>query len=272
MCAQQAPDNFRWIDFHAQSDQDVAIWVNRALIAEKWTAIREIGVEYDAALVITADRSTPQSAPGNDAFTVWNVSLTNHALTPLVKGVNLRLLNWMMFAPGRPRELAALYDNCVECAPSTFFTAFHYDIEHRAWAARWMNGDHAAPVWTTNTPAEIALTQVYSVLAEGDGREFLISWRHFDYGKQKPIDDFVYQYDVDPFTDLDRIQLLKDKQAAAMEQRLCRPQDAVSGLMRGQDSPLCQPITAKPRPERRPVTTPPAGNRGQSTPPGTKHN
>ena len=272
--AQPAPDHFRWIDFHAQSDQDVVVWVNRSLVAEKWTAIREIGVEYDAALVITADRATPQSTPNADTFTVWNVSLNDHALTKLLTGVNLRLLDWMMFAPGRPRELAAFYDNCVACQPSTFFTAFHYDIEHRIWEARWMTGDHAAPVWSTNTSPDIAMTQAYSVMAEGDGREFLVSWRHFDYGKQRPAEDFLYQYDVDPFTDLDRVQILSGKQAEAMEQRLCRPQDAVSGLMRGQDSELCEPAKARPRTsyERRPVTTPPANNRGQSTPPGYKHN
>jgi hypothetical protein len=267
----QAPENFRWIDFHAASDQDVVVWVNRALTTEKWTAIREIGVEYDAALVITTDRATPQSAPTADTFAVWSVNLTNHALTPLLKGVNLRLLDWMMFASGQPRELAARYDSCVDCEASTFFTAFHYDIAQHVWAARWMNGDHAAPVWSGNTSAQIALTQVYSVLGEPDGREFLVSWRHFDYGKLKPIDDFVYQYDVDPMTGMDRTQLLKGKQADAMKLRLCNPQDAVSGLGRGQDSPLCQPAATRSRPQHAPVTTPPANNQGKSTPPGAKH-
>jgi hypothetical protein len=270
LTAQQAPEGFRWIDFHAQSDQDVVIWVTRALTTESWTAIREIGVQYDAALVITTQRATPQSATVADTYTVWSVSLTNHALTQLLKGVNLRLLDWMMFAEGRPRELAAFYDNCAECQASTFFTAFHYDISQRTWAARWMRGDHAAPVWSANTPAE--LTQVYAVMAEPDGREFLSTWRHFDYGKQKPVDDFVYIYDEDPVTTLDRSALLSGQQADAMKQRLCRPQDAVSGLARGQDSALCQPAaTRSVRQERRPVTTPPANNHGQSLPPGTKH-
>src|SRR6266702_1326431 len=52
-CTAQAPDTFRWIDFHSPKDEDVIIWVTRALDGEKWTAIREIGVQYDAALVIT---------------------------------------------------------------------------------------------------------------------------------------------------------------------------------------------------------------------------
>jgi len=269
--AQQAPENFRWIDFHGAGDQDVVVWINRSLAGENWTAIREIGVEYDAALVITTQRATPRSAPGNDTFTVWTASLTSHEYSPLLKGMNLRLASWMMFAPGRPRELAAFYDNCVDCEASTFFTSFHYDIDKRAWAARWMNGDHAAPVWTGNTPPQIALTQVYSLLSAPDGREFLASWRHFDYGKEKPIDDFVYVYDVDPFTDVDRTQPFTGKQADEIKRRLCHPEDAVLGLMRGQDSPLCQTGTAaKTRWERKPVTTPPANNHGLSVPPGSK--
>ena len=55
-----------------------------------------------------------------------------------------------------------------------------------------------------------------------------------------------------------------------MKQRLCSAQDAVPGLARGQDSPLCQQIV-KPRYERKPVTTPPANNHGQSEPPGARH-
>ena len=46
-------DTFRWMDFHSAKDQDVIVWVTRALEAEKWTSIREIGVIYDAALVVT---------------------------------------------------------------------------------------------------------------------------------------------------------------------------------------------------------------------------
>ncbi|MGD0546616.1 MAG: hypothetical protein ABR991_02165, partial [Terracidiphilus sp.] len=59
------------------------------------------------------------------------------------------------------------------------------------------------------------------------------------------------------------------KVAESMRQRLCSAQVAIPGLARGQDSLLCQQ-TVKPRPERKPVTTPPANNHGQSTPPATR--
>jgi len=41
---QAQQDSFRWTDFHAPKDQDVLVWVTRALEAEKWSSIREIGV------------------------------------------------------------------------------------------------------------------------------------------------------------------------------------------------------------------------------------
>ena len=80
LTAQQSPDNFRWVDFHAQQDQGVVIWVTRSLEPERWTAIREIGVEYDAALVVTTLRKTPQTPPAFDTFTVWSASLTDHSV------------------------------------------------------------------------------------------------------------------------------------------------------------------------------------------------
>ena len=258
------------MDFKSQADQDVIVWVTRALAAEKWTAIREIGVQYDAALVVTTLRPTPQSPANADTFAVWSVSLTNHAVTPLLKGANLRLLDWMRFREGGLLEVGVLYDNCNVCAADTYFTAFRYDISQHTFAARWMRGEQAIPVWSANAPAGVAWSQVYAVLAEPNGREFVSTWNNFDYGKLKPAEDFVYQYDLDPFRGLERTQLLSGKQAEAMKQRLCRGQDAVPGLTRGQDSQLCLEIL-RPGYERKPVTTPPANNHGQSVPPGARH-
>ena len=269
LCAQQPQDTFRWMDFHADSDRDVVVWVTRSLEPQKWTAIREIGVIYDAALVVTTFRASPQSPANADTFTVWSASLTSHAVVPLLTGVNLRWLDWMHFLDGSPPEPAALYDNCSQCLANTFFTAFYYDFSRHMWSARWMRGGQAAPLWSPASAQGVALTQVYAGLAEPTGRQFVAVWSHFDHGKLRPPEDFVYRYDLDPFSRLERIQPLAGKDAEAMKQLLCRAQDAVAGLARGQDSPLCEQ-TAKPRVERRPVTTPPANNHGQSVPPGAR--
>ena len=202
--AQQAPDNFRWVDFHSPKDQDVVVWVTRSLAVEDWTAIREIAVEYDAALVVTTRRATPQSTATADTFTVWTASLINHSIAPLVKGVNLRWLDWMRFADGAPEELAATYDNCRDCTALTYFTAFHFDVRQHAWTARWMHGGQGVPLWSANTPPGMEWTQVYAALAEPNGRELIATWSHFDYDNKKPSDDVVYRYDLDPMSGLER--------------------------------------------------------------------
>jgi hypothetical protein len=245
--AQQAPDSFRWVDFHSPKDQNIVAWVTRSLDPEKWTAIREIGVQYDAALVVTTLRANPQGAVGTDTFNVWSVSLTTHAVLRLLQGADLRLLDWIQLAPGRPRELGALYDDCSECNASTFFTVFYYDITQHGWGTRWLHGNQAVTVHSANPPPGVTWTQVFAVLADPNGNEFAGSWTHFDYGAQKPAEDYVYQYDIDPWHSLDRVQQVSDKQAPAMEQRLCSAQDAVPGFASGQDSQLCRDLL-HPRP------------------------
>ena len=266
-CAQNPPDTFRWVDFHSPADQSIVTWVTRALTVDKWTAIREIGVKYDAALVVTTDRATPESLPADDTFTVWSVSLTSHLVAPLISGVNLRIVNWQRFADDMPEDLTALYDNCHNCSTATYFTAFYYDMGHHQWAARWINGGQGVPVWNTAPPSSVAWTQVYAVMTEG-GHAQLCTWNHFDYGKGKDPEDVVYRYDRDPFSGLDRSSVLSGKMREDIELKLCRGQDNVQGLERGQDSPLCEQLV-NPRPGRRPVTAPPANNQGRSVPYGS---
>lgn len=268
-CAAQAPDAFRWIDFHSPNDQDVVNWVTRALAAQKWTAIREIGVEYDQALVITTLRNSPQAAPNHDSFSIWSVSMANRALTHIIDGTNLRLMDWLLLNVGEGRELGVLYDDCSDCDATTYFTTLHYDLRQHSWGARWLQGGgQTIPVWTAKEPLGVTQTQVFAVMAEDNGRETLGTWTHLDYGKQKAAEDFVYRYDVDPQTDRERNGLLFGRDAAGMKEHLCHGQNFVPGLSRGQHSVLCEDSAAqKPRYERKPVTTPPANNQGQSRPP-----
>jgi len=266
--AQQAPENFRWIDFHASKDQDVVAWVTRSLAVGDWTTIREIAVEYDAALVVTTKRATSQSLPNADSFTIWSASLTDHTATPLIRGVNLRWHDWMRFADDAPYELSVLYDDCRDCIANTYFTALHYDVKTHSWLARWIRNGQGVPMYSANTPPGVDWTQAYAAFAEGNGREYIITWSHFDYVSKKPSDDFIYRYDQDPMSGLDRYQPLSGQSAIDMKMRICRGQDAVAGLTRGQDSEICQKML--PANERKPVTTPPANNRGKMGLPGAR--
>jgi hypothetical protein len=278
--AQPNVETFHWIDFHDARDPKDAptiAWVTQALKAEKWTAIREIGVQWDSALVITSERKTPQSTPLTDAYTVWSVSLAKHDVQPLLHGVNPRLLNWTTFGGPYQQapELALVYDDCYGCdAPSTFFTTLYYNFPAHAWRARWMRGDQAAALSSVGTVAGVVRSQVYGLLTEPPGRDVLATWSHFDYGGAKPAEDFVFEYSVDPATALEQTQGLSGDHAEKMKERLCKADPAqvdqsLAELARGQDSELCTGLVqVKTKPGRKPTTTPPANNHGRSTPPG----
>lgn len=263
--AQQTSGTFRWVDLHAPQDQNIVTWVERSLAVEKWTALREIGVEYDAALVVTAHRAGEQSSPDDDTISFWSVSLTNHAVTPILSGVHVRWFELQNFAAGAAAEPAILYDNCRNCAAGTFFTSFHYDLASHTWRARWMRGSQGVPVWNTK-PAEangMVWTQAYALLPGAGDSDELYTWNHFDYGQRREASDTIFRYDVEPATGLDRSMALTGTEAEAAKVRLCRGQDAIQGIERGQNSALCMKVLME-HPQRRPVTTPPANNRGQS--------
>jgi hypothetical protein len=278
--AQPNIETFHWVDFHNSQDLKDAptiTWVTQALKAEKWTVIREIGVQWDSALVITSERKTPQSTPPTDTYTVWAVSLAKHEVQPLLHGVNPRILNWTTFGGPYQQapELPLVYDDCYGCdAPSTFFTTLYYNFTAHAWRARWMRGDQAAALWSASTIDGVVRTQIYGLLTEPPGRDVLATWSHFDYGKAKPAEDFIFEYSVDPASGLEQTQGLSGDHAEKMEARLCKADPAqvdpsLAELAKGQDSELCgQLVQVKGKPGRRPTTTPPANNHGRSTPPG----
>jgi hypothetical protein len=252
LIAQQAPEGFHWVDFHSQADQSVIVWVTRALQSEQWTAIREIGAQYDAALVFTTLRTSPQAAPNQDTFAVWNVSLTTHLVTPLLKGANLRWVEWLHYLPNQS-EPAILYDNCYDCPADTYLTSFYYDAGHHAWTARWMHGGRGIHLWSASPPPGVNWTQVYAVLHSDNGSESVGTWSHFDYGNQRPPADYVYEYLLNSETGREQIQQLSGAAAQKMEHRLCAGQNAVSGLARGQDSAYCQELGSTGRHRKLPA-------------------
>ena len=278
--AQTEMDAFHWVDFHGlQNEKDPAVvqWVTAALRAEKWTAIREIGVEYDAALVITSERATSQATPPNDIYTVWSVSLAKKEVHPLFHAIHPRILDWTNFAGQMLPELGLIYDDCTGCDATTYFTTLYYSFADHGWRARWVHGDQAAVLRSAGNVGGVERSAVYGLVNERDGRQVLARWEHFDYGKAKPPEDYVYQYSVDPMTGLEQVQVLGQDHAKQMQLRLCQIDASQSGqadpalaeLTHGQDSTMCQAfVKGNAKPTRRPTTTPPANNRGISEPPG----
>jgi hypothetical protein len=281
--SQPASDAFHWIDFHDSKDTPTVTWVTNALKAEHWTAIREIGVQWDSALVITTERKTAQSTPKSDLYTVWSVSLAKRDVQPVLHGVNLDILTWTTF--GGPYqhvpELGLIYDDCTGCdAPTTSFTTLFYNTTDHAWRARWMRGDQAAVLMNRGAVEGVTRSQLYGLHTEPQGRQILATWSHFDYGDTKPAEDFVFEYSVDPVSGLEQTQGLSGKHAEAMMARICHadPGQAdpmLGALAHGQDSSLCRnPGQLPSRPSRHsrsghnPATSPPANNHGLSSPGG----
>jgi hypothetical protein len=277
--AQTEMEAFHWIDFHDQKDAPTVAWVTQEMKSEKWSAIREIGVQWDSALVITTLRGSPQAAPGSDVETAWSISLSRHEVQPLFHGVKLRVVDWTSFAGAMTPELGIAYEDCIDCQASTFFTTVHYSFPDHGWRARWMRGNLGAELVSGAAVEGMVRTQIDGLLSTPDGRQTLATWSHFDYNGAKPAEDYVFTYSVDPSSGLEQTQGLSAKHAGEVMAQICRASTTGEGgaavdalhaaLTRGQDSALCAPY-AKPnaRSLRRPVTTPPANNRGQSEPPG----
>ena len=131
---------FHWIDFHDAKDAPTVAWVTASLKAEKWTEIREIGVQWDSALVFTTERATPQSSPATDKFTVWAVSLAKKDVQPLLHGVAEHILNFTTFGGPYQQapELGLVYNDCYglrrRLRPSSHHALFTTFNAH-AWRA-----------------------------------------------------------------------------------------------------------------------------------------
>jgi hypothetical protein len=258
---------FRWVDFHSDKDESYVTWVTRSLAPEKWNAIREIGILYDAALVVTTERKNPDASPAGDSFQVWSVSLADHRATPILKGVNLRWLDWLQLGGNTGRELAFLYDDCRDCAATTYLSAFHYDTTQHLFVPRWLRGSgQTIPVWSSAAPPGVEQGQAYAVLTDLNGNQYVATWSHLDYGKSKPAEDFLYRYDLEPFMHVERTQLISGKAMDPLKQKLCSVPATTPGMARGQDSSPCVQ-TVHPAPQRRVVTTPPPNAQGRSVPP-----
>jgi hypothetical protein len=79
----------------------------------------------------------------------------------------------------------------------------------------------------------VALTQVYAVLNEPNGRQLVATWSHIDHGKLKQVEDVVFATIWTPSAAWSAPMLLSGKDAETMKQRLCNAQDALRGWPAG---------------------------------------
>jgi hypothetical protein len=69
----QTPTGFHWVNF--KQEQDTVARVGQVLQAEDYSAMREIGVIADSALVFTTVREPGWTTPEGDMWTVYSISM-----------------------------------------------------------------------------------------------------------------------------------------------------------------------------------------------------
>jgi hypothetical protein len=278
--AQQAPEGFSWLDIAPRlvvpgatpTQPEITLGrITRALSNQHYTSLREAGILGDRALVVTALRADPAALPEEDRVVVYDVPLGGGgAAHELVSGYGLRFEQWAAFTRAGG-ELVAVYDDCLRCQPTTFFTAFHLDPASDTWSTRFLHGGSGAPLSVAVPPDALnPPQQVYALIENGDGRAAMVTWTHYATdapapGKGRPAApsgaDRMYMYDVDAISGLERSRPVFGAEAEALKPRVCMAQDPVR-LRHGQDLPVCRALI-EARAAQRVNTRPPAENQGR---------
>ena len=231
----QVLDGFAWVDL--KTDTTTVVAVTRALGNQNYTALREIGLVGDQALVITATRADLIAQPRQDRFNVYGISLKDGKVDPLLDGAQLTIFDWQKFYDYDSPELIATYDDCSDCAPTTFLTAFYIDRRTRKWRARWPRDVSGAPL----TAAGAGANSVYALFMNVDERVVLDTWMRYPQQKKSSRgSEYLFEYRIDPGSDQGFSKPLTGRDAAAAKLRICKGEGVVFGIKGGQDSPACR--------------------------------
>lgn len=239
----QAVEGFAWTDLRGETDR-VGV-VTKALEGEKYTALREIAVVSDEALVITASRPNPTARPDQDHYIVYSVDLKNASDKPvqLMTGTHLQFRDWLRFVRDGETELVATYDDCSDCRATTFLTAFYLDAKTRKWRARWPREVAGAPLFSAAPGNPGETDQAYALMVGADGRAVLATWSHFQQRKRGTGDDYLFEYDVDPASGLERSRQVLGSEAGPLRTRLCKAEGSVLDIAAGQDTASCKQVS-----------------------------
>lgn len=240
----QTPAGFHWVDFKRESA--IVQKVDQALRAEDYTAVREIGVSGDSALVMVIHREADQAVPEGDQWSVYNVSMKSGQVETLLVGYSLQIKGWISFRSQDEQDLGMVYLHCWECEPASLFTAFHYDPRD-GWRARWVNKENVKQPGITFRVTDVGdpytnedVDQVFAVLAPNDGVASVGTWYHSRDLATGKISEEAVRYSVDLSNGEDRLTVLTGAKAKEWELHLCRATDSWSGPATGQSSSACK--------------------------------
>lgn len=245
----QAPEGFRWVNL--KEGGSTVLRIQQALKSEDYTALREVGIFGDYALVMTSRRDADQPTPLGDQWNVYNISTKTWNIASLIVGYNLEIKDWIDFQSGAMPDLGIVYLNCWECEPASLFTALHYD-QQNGWRSRWVNNDNAKQPGIVLRLTDVGdpytnedVDQVFAVVAPHNGVASAGTWYHSrDLGSGK-ITDIVSRFSVDPKSGGDKSEILEGAAAQSWKQRLCTATDSLSDLLGGQSSSICKRIAMR---------------------------
>jgi hypothetical protein len=240
------PTGFSWVNI--ESDKTTMTAVRHALHDPSITAIREVGLEGNFALVMTASREAGAPTPDYDLWSIYNISLATGKTQLLISGYGVTLLDWI--GPAN-HELALTYYNCWECEAAKLLTTLHF-VKSIGWKARWPNKSDAgkfpqpgALVSTSDIPdsSDEQVDVVFAVIStQKNGSSFAVgSWLHQYNAATGKIDDDVERYSVGP-TDDDRTERLTGQEALKWERTICSPANIMIQPRTGQSSKICRDV------------------------------
>jgi hypothetical protein len=248
------PAGFTWVNL--ESDKATMTLVRHALQDDSISAIREVGVEDDFALVMTASREAGAPTTDYDRWSIYNISLTTGKSRVLVSGYGVKMLDWIGVAKD---ELAITYYDCWECEAATLFTTLHFK-KASGWTARWSNKtlDTAFP-----QPGAVALMadvgesdddsdveQVFAVVAQPNGGFAVGSWVRSHNSKSGKSDDDVERYSIDPNRKEDHVERLNGNAALSWERQICTESSILIQPSTGQHSKACRGAVRSEIPHR----------------------
>jgi hypothetical protein len=240
----QVLDNFAWVDL--KTDTQTVAKVTQFLRDKPYTALREIGLVGQQALVITTLRKDPTAEPGNDTFTAYGISLRDGSVEELLDGTNLKYIDWQKFYADDTPELLATYDDCAQCKATTFFTAFYIDRKTKRWGARWRREIAGAPLYSADASSE----HIYALFINVDQRVVLDTWAATrtpspQQKKSARASEYLFEYRIDPMSDQGTSRPVTGRDMQPIKERLCKAQDVVYGIVGGQDSEACKTLLGK---------------------------
>ena len=276
----QSIEDFRWLDLRQPSD--VQTIVVRALMNERYTALREIGYvglpPKEEIAAGAAAKSATGGAAGNAAAVPGTA--TNVPRLPVPRDAHLLVITAERTNPSALPEddTLSVYDVNQRQITATLLLRGP-GLRLLGWLRLWREGspeltatyndcaecqrttffttfyiDMKTHQWQTRWSRATAGAPIFSEGQEANGGQQVYALLDDEAGrvvlgawahfsvKGRADNDVVYAYRVENYGSREASQPLFGAQARSLEQRICQGQGVIFGLADGQESPVCKTL------------------------------